>query len=622
MSSMTREQQRERVRRRVRSATDPDKYEYTPEKEQTDHIKANEYQRVAIYARVSTDDPSQTSSFELQQKYYEDLVRRYPKWVLVKIYKDEGKSGTSTIHRTGLLEMLQDAFSGYIDLIIVKSVSRLARNVVDFLRTVRKLAEKGIGILFESEAIFSLNSNSQLALSFQATMAEEESRVRSRSMETSLRMRLDHGLPLTPELLGFMHNEDGKLILNPETYKIPKLMFYMYLYGYSTQQIATKLKTLMKKTYLGNINWTATGVARSLRNERYCGDVKTRKTFTRFEADIDHDDNCHKSRTLKNRGERPQSYYHEEHDMIITPDDYLAVQRILSNAKYGGTSLLPELRVIPEGLLKGFVIIHPHWGSFTKDDFINACESVWKPEEDRDMILEMEAGDFDFRHCEVVNFKFFDELSVPAVTLDNRMVRFSTSCVKRMACGSYVELLIHPIKKKIAVRQTVKENRYALCWSKGENEGYEPRDISCQAYIDKIFELFGWNNKYRYKLYGQIYRNNTDSACVFSEDDLSVYVRAEDVLLDGSIAGQSTSVIPKARRVKAFSGDLGMRFGRDFYEEKCARDLQYMRKSEWQTQMDGIMCKTGPKLNITPYEELREFIIEELGEFFEEVESA
>lgn len=73
------------------------------------------------------------------------------------------------------------------------------------------------------------NYNSHLALSFQATIAEEESRVRSRSMESSLRMRLDHGLPLTPELLGFMHDENGKLIINPETYKIPKLMFAMYL---------------------------------------------------------------------------------------------------------------------------------------------------------------------------------------------------------------------------------------------------------------------------------------------------------------------------------------------------------------------------------------------------------
>ena len=108
--------------------------------------------------------------------------------------------------------------------------------------TARDLAhlQPPVGIFFESEAIFSLNDDSQLALTFQATMAEEESHTRSRSMETSLRMRLDHGLPLTPELLGYMHDEDGHLTPNPDTAHIPKLIFFMYLYGYSTTQIAEK----------------------------------------------------------------------------------------------------------------------------------------------------------------------------------------------------------------------------------------------------------------------------------------------------------------------------------------------------------------------------------------------
>ena len=74
MAEMTNEQRKERVRRRVRAATDPENYTYTPETERTDYVKSDEYQRVAIYARVSTEDPAQTSSFELQQKYYTKLV--------------------------------------------------------------------------------------------------------------------------------------------------------------------------------------------------------------------------------------------------------------------------------------------------------------------------------------------------------------------------------------------------------------------------------------------------------------------------------------------------------------------------------------------------------------------
>lgn len=383
---------------------------------------------VAIYARVSTLNPQQTSSFELQQKYYEDLVRRYPKWTLVKIYADEGKSGVTTQQRDGFNEMMKDAMDQKFDLIIVKSISRLARNVVVLLSTVRKLAEKKIGVLFESEAVYSLNDMNHLSLTFQATVAEEESRIRSRSMEASLRMRLDHGLPLTPELLGFVKDEEGKLVINPETSNIPKLMFYMYLYGYSTQQIADILMKLSKKTYLGNMKWTGSGVARSLQNERYCGDVKTRKRFKVFAADVV------KQKTFKNQGEKPQSYYMDEHDAIVSRDDFLAVQRIMHNAKYGGTSLLPELKVIPEGLLKGFVIVHPKWGSFTKENYLEASGSVVSEDDADEIIIEAKPGDFDLRNYEVADFKLFDEQRVPAIILQTSEIKFSMSCVRGMAC--------------------------------------------------------------------------------------------------------------------------------------------------------------------------------------------
>ena len=107
-----------------------------------------------------------------------------------------------------------------------------------------------------------------MLLSFQATMAEQESRNKSRSMETSLRMRLDHGLPLTPKLLGFQHDADGKLIIDPDTYRIPKLMFYMCLFGYSTSQIAEKLILLGRRSYKGNVRWTSSAVVSTLRKLR------------------------------------------------------------------------------------------------------------------------------------------------------------------------------------------------------------------------------------------------------------------------------------------------------------------------------------------------------------------
>ena len=611
MPKWTNEQKKEKTRKRIWTATDPDRYKYTPAKNHDNYPKTDEYQRVGIYARVSTLNPEQTSSYELQQKYYEELVSRYPKWELVKIYADEGKSGVTIQHREAFNEMMADAYAGKLDLIIVKNISRLARNVIDFLSTVRKLAERKVGILFESEAIFSLNSDSHLALSFQATVAEEESRIRSRSMETSLRMRLDHGLPLTPELLGFMHNEDGKLVPNPETCQIPKLMFSMCLFGYSLEMIAEILMKLNKKTYLGNAKWTASGVRKSLQNERYCGDVITRKRFSKFPADVVD------QKTFKNRGEKPQSHYMDWHDPIVSRDDFIAVQHILHNTKYGGQSFLPELCVIPEGLLKGFVVVHPRWGSFSKDDYIQASQSVDMPNLSEPVTITEDEGAFDLREYEVADFKLFDDREVPAITLQKDEIKFNVSCIRNMKCENYIELLVHPAKKKIAVRPTTKENKYAIQWAKDKLNNKEPRSISCKAYIDILYEIFGWPSNYKYKLYGCIYRDGHDSACIFSNMDASVFINKDEVGEDVDMTG--ILLDRTGKRIRAVTGNLGNSFGNEYYVEQSLNEKSYMTKEKWQTRMDGLLCHTDSDLKITPYQDLKDFIQKELGDLFEEV---
>lgn len=200
---------KERVRRRINADFDRTKYKYISEEKLVDYYDDSP-RKIGIYVRVSTDDIRQTTSYELQKKYYEDFVEKHPNWTLIKIYADEGISGTSIKNREAFKQMIEDAKAHKIDLIVTKSVSRFARNVHDFLGAVRDLTDQQppVGIFFESEAIFSLNEDSQLALTFQSTMAEEESHTRSRSMESSLRMRLDNGLPLTPPLLGYQQNDN------------------------------------------------------------------------------------------------------------------------------------------------------------------------------------------------------------------------------------------------------------------------------------------------------------------------------------------------------------------------------------------------------------------------------
>ena len=609
-NDMTNEEKKERIRRRVRAKVDEQHYSFYPESIQTESFRIDEHQRAAVYARVSTDASSQTSSFELQQTYYKEFIEKHEKWELVKIYADEGISGTSLKHRDAFNEMMADAKAGKIDLIITKSVSRFARNAKDFLDATRDLADHNppIGVFFESENLYSLRTDTSMPLTLYASMAEEESRAKSRSMETSLRMRLDHGLPLTPKLLGFEHDEDGKLIMNPETYRIPKLMFFMCLFGYSTQQIADKLTKLGKKTYLGNMKWTAPGVVETLRNERYCGDVFTRKTFTR-------DVLSHKS--VKNRGERPRSKYLDEHEAIISRDDFMAVQLILNNSRYRNKSILPELEVITDGLLKGFVIINPRWGSFTEEDYIRASSSVYDENEpEPEMTVETNDGDFDYSGFEIAQMDFLTTRSSPTLSIEDGTMTFSIECLRKIPVAKEMQLLIHPDKKMLAVRPAPAGSKRAVRWSKKSNGTAVPRPIPTTAFTGTLFSLLGWDEDHKYRLHGTHLKNGSEEAMLFSAQDASVLIRKERLKAELDPEEEFTPLETSGKRVVAVPEQMAHAFGKNFYEEKSMADLIRQTAEEWKISLEGRLCSTGIRLDITPYEELKAFIQEELGDLF------
>ena len=108
-------------------------------------VHAAAKRKVAGYARVSTDNEEQQTSYEAQMDYYREYITGRKDWQFVGMYSDEGISATNTRHRDGFNRMIDDALAGKIELIITKSISRFARNTVDSLTTVRKLKEKGVG---------------------------------------------------------------------------------------------------------------------------------------------------------------------------------------------------------------------------------------------------------------------------------------------------------------------------------------------------------------------------------------------------------------------------------------------------------------------------------------------
>ncbi|MFR7578577.1 MAG: recombinase family protein [Butyribacter sp.] len=560
--------QKNKIRERYKGVS-LDELDVIPALPQEDIFAVENEQRVAVYARVSTDDPRQTSSYELQKNHYHDVISKSPNWKLVQIYADEGISGTSLQHRDQFKLMIEDCKQGKIDLIVTKSVSRFARNVVDCIGYVRELLAlpHPVGVFFETERLNTFDPKSEMVLSFMATLAQEESHTKSEIMNASIEMRFRRGIFLTPILLGYDHDEDGNLVINEEEAKIVKLIFMMYLNGCTCQEIADTLTELGCVTKKGNTVWSPGSILQILQNERHCGDVLAHKTYTPNYLN-------HKSK--KNMQNRPQYRKRNHHEAIISRDDFIAVQRLISNAKYGNKGLLPELKVIPEGVLKGFVSINPRWAGFKEDDYINASASVYNGTEQTSASsapVEVQSGDFDLRGYEIARSQFFDSTDRITVTFSQGDIRFSCPAVRRLE-STLVELLMHPQKRILAVRTAGKECRNAMQWSKKKSGISFPRGISGTAFLPTLYSLLGWKDDCRYRITGIKRGKGNDAILLFNLTEPEIFIPNDTV---SSLPESDTSVKPftdsNRRNVRAYPPDWADTFGSNYYSHAQAQEL-------------------------------------------------
>ena len=609
--------QKSKIRERYKGV-DESSLDVIPAIPREDFYHGTTEKRVAVYARVSTDDPRQTSSYELQKNHYTDLVSRRPDWNLTDIYADEGISGTSLQHRNEFLRMINDCNDGKVDLIVTKSVSRFARNIIDCIGYIRKLKsmKSPIGVFFETENIYTLDPNSEMSLSFIATLAQEESHTKSEIMNASIEMRFKRGIFLTPALLGYDQDDEGNLVINEEEAKTVRFIFFLYLYGYTSQQIADLLTKLGRQTKRGNTTWSAGSIMQILQNERHCGDVLARKTWT--PNYLDH-------RSKKNNKDRNQYRMKNHHESIISRDDFIMVQRLIANAKYGNTSILPELHVIKDGILKGFVSINPRWASFRPDDYYEACHSAYYDEESKsNNIPEYQAneGDFDLRGYEVVRGAFFDSAGRTCVTISIDGYVFSTATVRNFNDTFIVELLIHPEKCLLAIRPATKETPNGIRWSKSSNGKAKPKPISGSASLPTIFALLGWDPKCKYKILGTLRHKGTEQFIVFNLKEPEIFIpkyvmnQADDNGNPETDSRIEPFTSKSKKQILAYPADWIDGFGANYYSTSQSEEEKQLSLDNWNVNQKGEPYKESG-LNVTNKETIQfeiETMINEMKE--------
>ncbi len=278
--------------------------------------------RVAGYARVSTGEEDQQTSYQAQVDYFTNYIKSREDWEFISVYTDEGISGTSITKRKGFQQMIADALAGKIDLIVTKSVSRFARNTVDSLSTIRTLKEHGVECYFEKENIYTFDNRGELLISIMSSLSQEEARSISQNVTWGVRKSFSDGKVhlAYSHFLGYDKGEDGNLVINEEEAKIVRRIYSLFLQGMSPYGIANLLNEEGVPSPSKKGKWFKKTVQNILENEKYRGDVLLQKSFTT-------DFLTHKMKP--NHGEVPQYFIEKNHDAIIDPVIHAQVQREL-----------------------------------------------------------------------------------------------------------------------------------------------------------------------------------------------------------------------------------------------------------------------------------------------------
>lgn len=186
--------------------------------------------RVAAYARVSSEKDAMLQSLSNQVSYYNNLIRSTEGWSFVGVYADEALSGTKDT-RDEFQRLIKDALEGKIDLILVKSISRFARNTVTMLETVRKLKAIGVDVYFEEQNLHSLSGEGEMVLTFLASFAQEEARSVSENQKWKVRKTFESGVQWSATKSYGYRVINKKYVVVPEEAKIVKYIFDLYING-------------------------------------------------------------------------------------------------------------------------------------------------------------------------------------------------------------------------------------------------------------------------------------------------------------------------------------------------------------------------------------------------------
>lgn len=279
---------------------------------------------VVIYARVSTEHEAQLSALENQKDWYKPILQQHPEWNVIRMYVDEGITGTSAKKRPQFMKMIEDASYGEFNLILTREVSRFARNTVDTLQYTRDLKTKGVEVFFLNDNIKTFDGDGELRLTIMATLAQDESRKTSVRVKSGQQTSMNNGVFYgNGNILGY--DRVGKeMIINPEQAKTVRMIYDWYLDGWGMRKIQFELEKAGRLTAMGKPNWHASNISKILQNSFYCGIITYHKEFT---------PDFLEQKKIRNFGDVEFTQVRGTHEPIITEEEYNRVQKMMESRR-------------------------------------------------------------------------------------------------------------------------------------------------------------------------------------------------------------------------------------------------------------------------------------------------
>jgi|GEM_PF-381323 len=278
--------------------------------------------RVAGYARVSSQLDTQSFSLKNQIEYYEMIIKRYPNWVNVGMFFDR-TSGLHMNKQTSLSHLLQMSKDHQLDLILIKSLSRFSRNVLDGLTAIRFLRSQGTMINFEIPDVFvSLGENDEFVLSIFLAMHAQEIRNLSQNICWGLESRYKIGVQpnMSHRILGYYLNEQDEFAIHEHSAKIIGYIFERYLMNTSFEQICSELEDMEASTVSGKKKWSKSTILYILKNRTYTGDMLMPKSYKK---------DIYSKREAIDQQQKRQYLVENHHPAIISKEKFQQVQELL-----------------------------------------------------------------------------------------------------------------------------------------------------------------------------------------------------------------------------------------------------------------------------------------------------